>query len=476
MSKEKQPKDPAEQGKEIKTAADLIQDENNYRKHSEQNKARIRKSIDEAGLGRSVVIDADGVLVAGNGVQQVIDKDTPVRVVETDGTELVVVKRTDLHTGDPRRKTLALADNATADDVEWDFEAIEADGWTEESAGGWGVEWPADEEDTDERDNTNAKIESVEALLDEAMVENVRESLAQIDYTMQRGWISSFLTKGFAQAKFLRAKYYGEHYPQWVSLYFCPQRFMTARDESLYNAMKAVVNGKSPKGFRTSVSDSILFGILKNSYPVALGAKLPTDFPANTAANLIREFAPANAAILDPCHGWGGRFVGALIADASLYVGCDPSEEAHAGLERTAEAFLHYCPDTKAEFLLSTFEDADLGWRLFDFAITSPPYFDVEQYHGENQSHLRYPKYDLWRDGFYRDMIEKTYNSLKNGCVFVLQVGSQRYPLLKDGIKIAENIGFVVEDIRPLRGMTATPLHGNTDDDEENEKIVILRK
>ena len=144
MSKEKQPKDPAEQGKEIKTAADLIQDEHNYRKHSDANKARIKKSIDEAGLGRSVVIDADGVLVAGNGVQQVIDKDTPVRVIETDGTELVVVKRTDLHTGDPRRKTLALADNATADDVEWDFEAI-AEDWTEDEAGEWGVTMSATE-------------------------------------------------------------------------------------------------------------------------------------------------------------------------------------------------------------------------------------------------------------------------------------------------------------------------------------------
>ena len=138
MSKDKQPKDPAEQGNEIKTAADLIQDEHNYRKHSDTNKARIRKSIDEAGLGRSVVVDADGVLIAGNGVQQVVDPDTPVRVIETDGTELVVVKRTDLHTDDPRRKTLALADNATADDVEWDFEAI-AEDWTEDEAGEWGV-------------------------------------------------------------------------------------------------------------------------------------------------------------------------------------------------------------------------------------------------------------------------------------------------------------------------------------------------
>ena len=130
-----------EEQRQPMTAGDLKQDEHNYRKHSETNKARIRKSIDEAGLGRSVVIDADGVLVAGNGVQSVVDPNTPVRMVETDGTELVVVKRTDLHTGDPRRKTLAFADNATGDDVEWDMEAI-AEDWTEDEAGEWGVEWP----------------------------------------------------------------------------------------------------------------------------------------------------------------------------------------------------------------------------------------------------------------------------------------------------------------------------------------------
>lgn len=185
MAKERKPKDPTE-GKEIKTAADLIQDEHNYRKHSDTNKARIRKSIDEAGLGRSVVIDADGVLVAGNGVQQVIDKDTPVRVVETDGTELVVVKRTDLHTGDPRRKTLALADNATADDVEWDTAAMEADGWDADSAGEWGVDWPAEENvqvgkntEIDTEDfNDKIKIE-FEFTIDEHAF--VRNALAKID-------------------------------------------------------------------------------------------------------------------------------------------------------------------------------------------------------------------------------------------------------------------------------------------------------
>ena len=128
-----------EQQAEPQTAADLIQDEHNYRKHSEENKRRIRKSIDEAGIGRSVVVDADGVLIAGNGVASVIDGDTPVRVIETDGTELVVVKRTDLHEGDERRKKLAMGDNAAGDEVEWDMEAIEADGWQQDELQDWGV-------------------------------------------------------------------------------------------------------------------------------------------------------------------------------------------------------------------------------------------------------------------------------------------------------------------------------------------------
>ena len=145
MTKKKQ-----EQQAEPQTAADLIQDEHNYRKHSEENKRRIRKSIDEAGIGRSVVVDADGVLIAGNGVASVIDGDTPVRVIETDGTELVVVKRTDLHEGDERRKKLALADNATSDEVEWDMEAIEADGWQQDELEDWGVpSWEDDNADVD---------------------------------------------------------------------------------------------------------------------------------------------------------------------------------------------------------------------------------------------------------------------------------------------------------------------------------------
>lgn len=114
-------------------------DKKNYRKHSEQNKKRIRKSLTECGAGRSVLVDKDGCLIAGNGVFEQAEKmGIKTRVVETDGTELVVVKRTDIGTDDPKRKTLALADNATSDNVEWDVENIAAD-FEVEDLSDWGI-------------------------------------------------------------------------------------------------------------------------------------------------------------------------------------------------------------------------------------------------------------------------------------------------------------------------------------------------
>lgn len=114
-------------------------DKKNYRKHSEQNKKRIRKSLTECGAGRSVLVDKDGCLIAGNGVFEQAEKmGIPMRVIETDGTELVVVKRTDLRTDDDKRKLLAMADNATSDNVEWDDVAINAD-FGVETLQDWGI-------------------------------------------------------------------------------------------------------------------------------------------------------------------------------------------------------------------------------------------------------------------------------------------------------------------------------------------------
>lgn len=103
-------------------------DKRNYRKHSDSNKRKIKKSLQECGAGRSVLVDADDTLIAGNGVfEQAQAMGIPTRVIETDGTELVVVKRTDLRTDDDKRKLLAMADNATSDNVEWEDDLLNDD-------------------------------------------------------------------------------------------------------------------------------------------------------------------------------------------------------------------------------------------------------------------------------------------------------------------------------------------------------------
>jgi hypothetical protein len=67
-----------------------------------------------------------------------------------------------------------------------------------------------------------------------------------------------------------------------------------------------------------------------SSLPVH-GHRIPQDFPPDLARDLIQEFCPKpSSKILDPCHGWGGRALGFLLADnASYYEAYDVSEKKH---------------------------------------------------------------------------------------------------------------------------------------------------
>ena len=103
-------------------------DKRNYRKHSDKNKRLIRKSLQECGAARSIVVDSEGEIIGGNGVFGEAQRlKMPIKVVETDGSELVVVKRTDLKTGDEKRKKLAVLDNSTSDTSEFDNSLLTSD-------------------------------------------------------------------------------------------------------------------------------------------------------------------------------------------------------------------------------------------------------------------------------------------------------------------------------------------------------------
>lgn len=124
-------------------------DKRNYRKHGDKNKNLIKKSLEECGAGRSIVIDNEDNIIAGNGIYEQAQKlGLKTKVIETDGSELVVVKRTDLQTDDAKRKQLAVMDNSTSDSSEFDFELLQADFDTEElEVWGLDVDFAIEEEE-----------------------------------------------------------------------------------------------------------------------------------------------------------------------------------------------------------------------------------------------------------------------------------------------------------------------------------------
>lgn len=100
-------------------------DPQNVRKHDARNKQVIFDSLKELGAGRSILIDAADTAVAGNGVLEQAEKlGIPIRVVESDGSELIAVKRVDLAPDDPKRKALAIADNRAGDLSAFDEEGL----------------------------------------------------------------------------------------------------------------------------------------------------------------------------------------------------------------------------------------------------------------------------------------------------------------------------------------------------------------
>lgn len=102
---------------------ELVQDQHNFNKGTEEGARLMEKSFTELGAGRSILIDKDGNIIAGNKSQKAamaagIKK---VRVIESDGTELIAVKRTDISIDSKEGRELALADNLTTQvNLAWD--------------------------------------------------------------------------------------------------------------------------------------------------------------------------------------------------------------------------------------------------------------------------------------------------------------------------------------------------------------------
>jgi hypothetical protein len=108
----------------VTSIKDLKSDHKNARRRTDRSAELIKESLQRYGAARSIVIDEDNRILAGNGTiegakEAGIDR---IRVIETDGDEVIAVRRTGLT--EEQKVGLALADNRASDLSEWDQEML----------------------------------------------------------------------------------------------------------------------------------------------------------------------------------------------------------------------------------------------------------------------------------------------------------------------------------------------------------------
>jgi hypothetical protein len=102
----------------------LKADHKNARKRTDRSAELIKESLERYGAARSIVVDEENRILAGNGTVEGAKAAgiKNVRIIDTEGDEIIAIRRTGL--SEDEKVGLALADNRTSDLSEWDQEML----------------------------------------------------------------------------------------------------------------------------------------------------------------------------------------------------------------------------------------------------------------------------------------------------------------------------------------------------------------
>ena len=194
-------------------------------------------------------------------------------------------------------------------------------------------------------------------------------------------------------------------------------------------------------------SESVMRSLLRRY----TGTQCVSNFRPTAAACLYSHFAHPGAMVWDMSMGYGGRILGAIISDIN-YIGTDPAELTFKGLKEIKKDFgrenRHYFLNKCGSETFVPKEDT------LDFAFTSPPYFNWEQYGDEaGQSFNQYSGNEEWNNGFLRKTIQNAYKGLKKDKYMGLNVANikSHKTFEDDTVRIAVEEGFTHTDTYKLQ-------------------------
>jgi hypothetical protein len=457
---------------------------NNPRTHSEEQVKQIAASMQRFGVTSPVLVDEKGILIYGHGRLRA------AQFLELARLPVVVARGW----SEDDKRAYRIADNQIALNAEWDvpllsvelrelslsgydmpilgfgdMELVEFMAYRDGEVGEQGEVAAPDRELTD----------TEKPLMIEVWQRLAGEWLAIIE---KQETLSTNFTRGALAALFLRARFFGSAIPGQATLAYTPHRALTAagRTISVPEALrKALTNEQNivERLWFVMGGKPRLDGLLGSTLPF-LDARIPGEFPVDLARSLIDEFCPPGGRVLDPCHGWGGRMLGFLLSKAGTYHGFDTDPLTVNGVQAMFDDLHSYADGKRAASLVChPFEDAKLK-QDYDFALTSPPYFDTEKYGGPESSWRRYKTFETWVDGFYRPLLTKAARALKPGGMFALQIGNQRYPLEQAARDLAPDCGLAAVATRFTEmsdhGYVGLGTEGAVERDPAEHEVVLL--
>ena len=184
-------------------------------------------------------------------------------------------------------------------------------------------------------------------------------------------------------------------------------------------------------------------------------SNIPINFSPLVARYLYEKYLPKSGGIVyDPCSGWGGRLMGSICSSKNIqYIGCDVNSNIfqNRSYERIGE-FIQEEIGRKSNYKVhqissTRFNETDdykTHKGKIDLILTSPPYFNQEQYSTDkDQSYNLHPTYESWINGYIKETFQIGYDLLKKGGVLLLNIAdTKELPLELDTLSVMEEIGF----------------------------------
>lgn len=160
------------------------------------------------------------------------------------------------------------------------------------------------------------------------------------------------------------------------------------------------------------------YKVLKEVYNICISA-----INIMRPLNCMEIFTRFNAKrVLNFCAGWGGSTVAASALGIEAHYGIEINNELKEPYDNMI-SYLNSKSKTELKFYISDATSFDYSILDYDTVFSSPPYYFIEKY----ANNIIYKSKKDMDDKFYKPVFSKSYNGLKKGGYFIINVCKEVY-------------------------------------------------